>query len=89
MDDRYHSNDAPWMTGHLKLLIRQRIGFERKEYSPFFVFTEIKLITERKLCREKYYQEKVKKLNNQDPKKWLNECKRLCGMSNPKKNILA
>ena len=32
---------------------------------------------------------KVKKLNNQDPKKWWNECKRLCGMSNPKKDILA
>ena len=32
---------------------------------------------------------KVKKLNNQDPNKWWSECKRLCGMSNPKKDILA
>ena len=34
---KLHSNDAPWMTGHLKLLIYTSTtkGFERKEYSPF------------------------------------------------------
>ena len=31
---------------------------------------------------------KVKELNNHDSKKWWNECKRLCGISNPKIDIL-
>ena len=62
-----YSNDVPWMTGHLKLLIRQRQKalneqntHSRKEYS----FYRNKVNRERKLCREKYYQVKVKKLNN-------------------------
>ena len=86
---KLHSNDAPWMTGHLKLLIRQRQKALNENNTHLFRFYRNKVNRERKLCREKYYQVKVKKLNNQDPKKWWNECKRLCGMSNPKKNILA
>ena len=86
---KLHSNDAPWMTGHLKLLIRQRQKALNEKNTHLFRFYRNKVNRERKLCREKYYQVKVKKLNNQDPKKWWNECKRLCGMSNPKKNILA
>ena len=58
-------------------------------YATRTYFYRNKVNRERKLCREKYYQVKVKKLNKQDLKKWWNEYKRLCGMSNPKKNILA
>ena len=82
---KLHSNDAPWMTGHLKLVIRQRQKALNEKNTHLFRFYRNKVNRERKLCREKYYQVKVKKLNNQDPKKWWNEC----GMSNPKKNILA
>ena len=86
---KLHSNDAPWMTGHLRLLIRERQKALNEKNTHLFRFYRNKVNRERKLCRERYYQIKVKKLNNQDPKKWWNECKRLSGMSNPKKNILA
>ena len=86
---KLHSNDAPWMTGHLKLLICQRQKALNEKNTHLFRFYRNKVNRERKLCREKYYQVKVKRLKNQNPKKWWNECKRLCGMSNPKKDILA
>ena len=86
---KIHRNDAPWMTGHLKLLIRQRQKALNEENINFFRYYRNKVNEERKLCRQKYYQVKVKQLNKQDPKKWSNECKRLCGMSNPKNDILA
>ena len=67
---KLHRNDAPWMTGHLKLLIRQRQKALNEKDIHLFRFYRNKVNKERKLCREKYvYQVKVKKLNNQDPKK--------------------
>ena len=83
---KIHTQDAPWMTGHLKSLLRKR----QKAFSrncPTFKFYRNRVNRERKRCKSIYYQTKIKDLGVTEPKKWWAECKKICGMSKPTKNI--
>ena len=75
------------MTGHLKSVIRKR----QKAFSqncPTFKFYGNRVNRERKRCKSIYYQTKIKDLGVTEPNKWWAECKKICGMSKPTKNIV-
>lgn len=85
---KIHENDPPWMTGQLKQLIRKRQ--ETLISNPtLFKFYRNKVNKERKECKSKYYQSRIKGLDKSNPKLWWKECKRLCGMTNKSKDIAA
>ena len=66
---KIHTQDAPWMTGHLKSLIRKR----QKAFSrncPTFKFYRNRVNRESKRCKSIYYQTKIKDLGVTEPKKW-------------------
>ena len=52
-----------------------------------FKFYQNRVNRERKRCKSVYYQTKVKYLNDTEPKKWWAECKKICGMNKPTKDI--
>jgi hypothetical protein len=82
-----HISDVPWMTGHLKHLIKCRQEALKDNCPTQFKFYRNQLNRERKRVKAKYYESKVKGLKNIEPKKWWSECKKLCGMSKPNINI--
>ena len=84
-----HINDVPWMTGHLKHLIKCRQKALKDNCPTQFKFYRNQVNTERKYAKAKYYDAKVKDLKNTEPKKWWSECKKLCGMSKLVINIAA
>ena len=84
-----HINDVPWMTGHLKHLIKCRQKALKDNCPTQFKFYRNQVNRERKYAKAKYYDAKVKDLKNTEPKKWWSECKKLCGMSKPVINIAA
>lgn len=65
---KLHRNDVPWMTGQLKLLIRKRQEALNQSNPTLFRFYRNKVNKERKVCRSKYYQTKVKDLSESNPK---------------------
>lgn len=86
---KIHTNDAPWVTGHLKALIQKRQQAFAQKRSVVFKFYRNRVNRERKRCKSNYYQRKLEDLKENEPKKWWSECKRLCGMSKPSKDIVA
>ena len=84
---KLHINDVPWMTGHLKHLIKCRQKALKDNCPTQFKFYRNQVNRERKRVKAKYYESKVKDLKNMEPKKWWSECKKLCGMSKPNLNI--
>ena len=84
---KLHTNDVPWMTGHLKHLIKCRQKALKDNCPTQFKFYRNQVNRERKRVKVKYYESKVKDLKNIEPKKWLSECKKLCGMSKPNIDI--
>ncbi len=84
---KLHINDVPWMTGHLKHLIKCRQKALKDDCPTQFKFYRNQVNRERKRVKAKYYESKVKDLKNMEPKKWWSECKKLCGMSKPNNNI--
>ena len=50
---KLHSNDAPWMTGHLKLLIRQRQEALNEKNTHLLFFMHVKSIIIKLLIRER------------------------------------
>ena len=82
-------NDVPWMTGHLKHLIKCRQKALKDNCPTQFKLYRNQVNRERKYAKAKYYDAKVKDLKNTEPKKWWSECKKLCGMSKPIINIVA
>ena len=86
---KLHINDVPWMTGHLKGLINRRQRALKENNQIQFRFYRNRVNRERKLAKSKYYEAKVKEIKDTEPKKWWSECKRLCGMSKPKTDIVS
>lgn len=77
---KLHRNDVPWMTGHLKLLIKKRQEALEQSNHALFRFYRNRVNKDRKLCKSKYYQSKMEELGDSNCKEWWKECKRLCGM---------
>lgn len=86
---KIHTCDAPWITGHLKSLIQKRQQAFVQNRPVLFRYYRNRVNRERKSCKSKYYQAKLKDLKDNEPKKWWSECKRLCGMSKSTKDIVS
>ena len=75
------ANEAPWMNNSLKRLIRRRqkalTNNNLAEYNQF----RNKVNRDRKACRAKYCDAKVKDLKACKPAKWWKEIKQLSGFS--------
>ena len=78
---RVSTNDAPWMTQHLRSLImkRQKAFHEKGSSSPLFRFYRNLVNRERKICKFNFYKFKVENMKEENPKVWWKEVKRLCG----------
>ncbi|XP_068756569.1 uncharacterized protein [Montipora capricornis] len=67
------SADVPRINESLKSLIMKR----QKAFSTYF---HNLVNRERKTCRGKYYEPKIQHLKGENPKRWWDETKRLCGL---------
>ena len=73
--------DVPWMNESLKSLIMKR----QKAFSAYgpdsaqFKYFRSLVNRERKTCRGKYYESKIQHLKGENPKRWWDETKCLCG----------
>jgi hypothetical protein len=75
------ANEPPWVNENLKKMIRAR-----QEALSLGDVTTSRLLRkrvnrERKPCRAKYYETRVKQLKECDPSGWWKEIKKLSGMS--------
>ena len=78
---RMNTHDVPWMTQHLKDLIRKRQqAFHKKgAASVQYTFYRNQVNRERKICRAKFYESRVAHMKKEEPKAWWREMKRLSG----------
>ena len=63
-------NESPWMTQHLKSLIRQRQKAVANGRNQLFKSLRNRVNRERKQCPSKYFDSKVSQLKVSDPKQW-------------------
>ena len=76
-----HSRDPPWVNPALKDLIRRRQRALGENNQPMFRFLRSRVNRERKFCRQRYYDSKVRQLKECKPSAWWKEVKKLSGMS--------
>ena len=74
--------DVPWMNESLKTLImkRQKAFCTYGPDSAQFKYFRNLVNRQRKICRGKYYESKIQHLKGENPKRWWDETKRLCGL---------
>ena len=74
--------DVPWMNESLKSLImkRQKAFCTYGPDSAQFKYFRNLVNRQRKICRGKYYESKIQHLKGENPKRWWDETKRLCGL---------
>ena len=78
---RIRNNEPPWMNHHLKSLIHKRqLALATGNKHQFNHLQNI-VNRERKKCRSKFYESKVKLLKSTHPKQWWKSIKVLCGMN--------
>ena len=74
--------DVTWMNESLKSLIMKRqkafcaYGPDSAQFKHFCNLVN----GQRKICRGKYYESKIQHLKVENPKRWWDEIKRLCGL---------
>ena len=78
---RVNTRDAPLMTDKLKSLIikRQKAFHEHGGESPQYKFYRNTVNRERESVKASFYQLKVEHMQEENPKVWWKEVKRLCG----------
>ena len=89
---RVNTSDAPWMTWHLKSLIlkRQKAFHKHGAESPQYKFYRNAVNRERKTSKaNNFYKTKVEHMNNENPKVWWKEVKRLGGASSRTGNVIS
>ena len=74
------TNEPPWMTHHLKSLVRQRQKALASGNHQLFKNLRNSVNCERKQCRSKFFDTNVKQLRISNPKQWRKSVKSLCGM---------
>ena len=74
------SNEPPWITSSLKNLIQLRQNALKSRNTVEFNRLRNLVNRERKHCRAKYYEAKVKHLKDCKPSDWWKEVKKLSGM---------
>lgn len=80
---KIHHSDPPWLTQKFRLLIKKRQSALHSNHSLMYKYYRNAVNRERKKCKAKFYQGKVKELKNNNPKQWWNQIKRISGMSKP------
>ena len=78
-DFSVHPSDAPWMTPHIKRLMKQR---NRAYYTDRALFRSLrnKVIREIRRAKSSYYPEKLHHLKQQNSSQWFGKIKSLCGL---------
>ena len=74
-------NEAPWMHNSLKRLISHRQKVLTNRNLVEYTLLTNRVNRERKVCRAKYYEAKVKDLKKCKPAQWWKEIKQLSGFS--------
>ena len=78
---RICNNEPPWMNHHLKSLIHKRQLALATGNKHRFNHLRNAVNRERKKCRSKFYESKVKQFKSSHPKQWWKSIKALCGMN--------
>ena len=71
------SSDRPWIDDNFRYLIRHRQIALLSENQPLYRHYRNKVNRARKSLQRKYYQRKIKSLENEHPKRWWNSEKEL------------
>ena len=81
--------DVPWMNESLRSLImkRQKAFCAYGPESAQFKYFRNLVNRQRKICRGKYCDSKIQHLKRENPKRWRNESKRLCGIKTSHSNL--
>ena len=74
------SSDRPWIDDNFRYLIRRRQIALLSENQPLYRHYRNKVNLARKSLQRKYYQRKIKSLENEHPKRWWNSVKELVGV---------
>ena len=75
---KIHTQDAPWMTGHLKSLIRKRQKAFSRNCLTFKLYRN-RVNRERKRCKSIYYQTKIKDLGVTEPREMVGRMQKYVG----------
>ena len=75
------TNEPPWLNKSLKKMILARQEALSRGDTTTFRSLRNRVNRERKSCRSKYYDSRVKQLKESDPSGWWKEIKKLSGMS--------
>ena len=75
------SSDRPWIDDSFRYLIRRRQIALLSENQPLYRHYRNKINRARKSLQRKYYQIKIKSLENEHPKRWWNSVKELVGVN--------
>ena len=74
------SSDRAWIDDNFRCLIRRRQIALLSENQPLYRHYRNKVNRARKSLQRKYYQRKLKSLENEHPKRWWNSVKELVGV---------
>ena len=88
---RINTTDAPWMTQHLKSLIRkrQKAFHQHGSDSVQFKFFRNAVNRGRKACEASFYKSKVENMKEENPGVWWKEVKRLAGVQSSPGNVIS
>ncbi|XP_022803444.1 angiopoietin-2-like [Stylophora pistillata] len=88
---RINTTDAPWMTQHLKSLIRkrQKAFHQHGSDSVQFKFFRNAVNRGRKACKASFYKSKVENMKEENPGVWWREVKRLAGVQSSPGNVIS
>ena len=75
------SNEPPWITSSLKVLIKRRQMALNRGDTQKFKYLRNQANRARKVCHAKYYEAKVKHLKECKASEWWKEVKKLSGMT--------
>ena len=83
-------DSTPWMTQHLKSLIRkrQKAFHQHGSDSVHFKFFRNTVNRGRKACKASFYKSKVENLKDENPRVWWKEVKRLAGGQSSPGNVI-
>ena len=84
---KVRANEPPWITSKFKSLLKKRQDALANNNKVTFNYYRNLINRYRKSCRAKYYENKVKDLNESNPRNWWSYVKSLSGMATPRSDI--
>ena len=83
---KIHPSDPPWVNPTFKVLIERRQKAFAEDNQPLFRLLRNRANRERKTCRARYYESKVRELKECKPSAWWNKVKKLSGKSSAERD---